>query len=354
MIIDFHSPCGEDVKTQIFGYGRAYYCILPELAEEVNRRGHRLANSYEGGDLQIFFGAPFDECEEYYIRKSERFWCYTMWESTIVGSEVLNNLKKFDGLIVPSNWCEKVFRESGYSGPIQIAPLGVAPGKWPTIDRDPERKPYRVYWQGTSLMDRKGAIDVIRALNDLNLSDSELWLKINPRYCEAKMPANFQFISPAAIENLLNHLNFYEKVNDIAVTIVGVELTIDEMRELLGHMDLSVYPSRGEGFGLLPLEHMQSGLPVIIADNSGMSMYIDPQYMIPLKCRERCSTLGPEFGIDYEADFEELKAAMLWAYEHRQAAHDMGMAAAEWVSKNWNYSQTARCLVDIAESSIKE
>jgi glycosyltransferase involved in cell wall biosynthesis len=99
----------------------------------------------------------------------------------------------------------------------------------------------------------------------------------------------------------------------------------------------------------MPLEYLKTGLPLIISDNSGMQEYINPDYMIPIPCHEKCSTLGKEFGVDYAADEDKLKEAILWAYNNRQASLDMGRRASAWVSANWGYDKTARGMIKIAE-----
>jgi glycosyltransferase involved in cell wall biosynthesis len=349
MKLGFYSACATDPRSDIFGYGSAYYAIRPELERMAVGTSYTISSANDNCDFQIYFGMPVDEHRKYYKRKSDRLWCFTMWESTIVNRELMNNLKRFDGLIVPSAWCVDVFRSCGFNKPIRVAPLGITPDKWPYVERDSSRKPFKILWQGTALFDRKGAVQTLRAFNELNLPDSELWIKMNTKYAKIPCPHRFMDIPLIWLQGVLEHELCFDKINNIVVRAIGETLSKEDMQELLAGVDLSVYPSRGEGFGLIPLEHMQSGLPVIIADNSGMHDYINPEYMIPLPCVERCSTFGEEFGLDYEADYEALKKAIKWAYDNRGESLEMGRKASVYVRQDWNSQATAQKIIDIVE-----
>jgi glycosyltransferase involved in cell wall biosynthesis len=342
MQLDFHSMANVDY----FGYGQAYFSILPELRKVIATTDHNLSERYTGGDVQIYFAVPFDQLRESWIRKSDRFLCFTMWESTVVSPEVIENLKNFDGLIVPSDWCAEIFKANGYAGPIYVAPLGINPDRWQPIRRDHLRVPFRILWQGTAIRDRKGCLETIRAFNELNLPGTQLYLKSMPAYTSFNFDTRF---SMKDIQSALDLAGVNDKANRIFVRNISRTLSREDMYALLLDCDLSVYPSRGEGFGLIPLEHMSTGLPLVLANNSGMKMYANPDYMKLLSYEERCSSQGPETGVDYEANHEEIKEAILWAYHNRCDASNMGIDAAEWVLENWSYANTAKRLVEIAE-----
>jgi glycosyltransferase involved in cell wall biosynthesis len=349
MIIDFHSPA----NTNQFGYGRAYLGLRYELEKAVAEKGcHRLAEFYTGGDVQIYCGGLYSDLEEHFERKSQLLLAYTMYEATILHPDFKRNMHKFDGLIVPSDWCKKVFEDNGYKGPIFVVPLGVNPDDWPLLDRPVDRKPFRILWQGAVINDRKGGPLVLKVFNDLNLPDSELWLKFNPHYTISRIEWDL-WLDKQCLEQILVYPYQVKKINDIRVRSCGRAFKQKELRRFLSHADLSIYPSFGEGFGLIPLEHMATGLPVILADNSGMSMYANPEYCWPISCKAKCSSFGQEHGVDYLADEDEIKRAILWAYENRVDMRALGERASAWVRENWTYEKAARKLIETLEGAIE-
>ena len=48
----------------------------------------------------------------------------------------------------------------------------------------------------------------------------------------------------------------------------------EEMKKLLCEVDLVIMPSRAEGFGLVALEALSAGLPVLVGKNSGLAQAI--------------------------------------------------------------------------------
>ena len=57
----------------------------------------------------------------------------------------------------------------------------------------------------------------------------------------------------------------------IVRTFVGSR---DKMRDLLCEVDLAIMPSRTEGFGLIALEALSAGLPILVGSNSGFAQAI--------------------------------------------------------------------------------
>jgi len=349
MVIDFHSPA----NTTQFGYGRAYFGLRNELLRAFERPGqHRMADFYTGGDVQIYCGGLYGDLEEHFQRKSQLLLAYTMYEATILHPDFKRNMHRFDGLIVPSDWCAEIFKNNGYKGPIFVVPLGIDPGDWPAIERPVDRKPYRILWQGAVINDRKGGKQVLKVFNDLNLPGAELVLKFNPHYTISRIEWDFR-LDRECLEQILQFPYMTEQINDINVRSCGRAFSQEDLQKFLAQADLSIYPSFGEGFGLIPLEHMATGLPVILADNSGMSMYASPEYCWPVPCAKKCSSFGQEHGIDYIADEGELKRAILWAYNNRQAAHELGRKASVWVHQNWTFERAARKLIETIENAVQ-
>lgn len=335
--LDFHSPA----TTEKIGFGRAYFNIRDALKRlQRSDNGFRLTSPHSGGDVQIYFGSMWKKYKAYFERKSNLFLIYTMFESTEIPLEWLDWVDIFDGFIVPSEWNADVFRQQGIDKPIYVIPLGIKSRDWPLLKRDYSGT-FNIIWQGTSYSDRKGgevfSIEgntviwhgIAKIFKQLRLKDSTLTLKLNPYYFKHKT----EFDLPLSI--------------DPPIRSIGMKYSQEQMLELLANMHLSVYPSTGEGFGLIPVEHMATGLPVILSNNTAMSQFCDRSFNMPVQCSEICSRYI--MGTGYKANEDEIEVYIQWAYDNRDDAQELGRSASEWVKRNWSVEKTARKIIDLAK-----
>ena len=70
---------------------------------------------------------------------------------------------------------------------------------------------------------------------------------------------------------------FVKKVNNLGLSDVVKLLDYsDEINKLYSAMDILVFPSLYEGFGLVPLEAQVSNLPIFVSINIPMSVCVTP------------------------------------------------------------------------------
>ena len=281
----------------------------------------------EKADLHLFLGQPDRKTINAWRQKAGIFGIFTMFESeTLPGNWVEDINEAFDFVVVPSIWCKTLFEGGGVSKPIFVVPLGIEPSRWPYLHR-PKRDTFTIIWQGFHEQDRKGFSLLLDAFNDLGLPDSRLIKKISP-YSLAS-PISFEFKAP--------------------VWSICKNMNPAELLMLLRTADLSVNPTAGEGFGLIPLEHMATGLPVIVSENSGCLEYVNPSYNLGVECKEGKSWFGEAYGTMMVPVYEDLKTKILYAYEHPQEMLEMGARASGWVHREWTYEKATVKLLEVLD-----
>ena len=193
---------------------------------------------------------------------------WTMFESTRLPSAWRDFLNRHcDAIMVPTQHCRDMFRLSGITRPLAVVPFGVDRDEFGPV---PHRKHagYNFLWQGHTYDPdgRKGAAVAERAYRELCRDsrigdDARLILKYRPH---SNTPLEMDRIEV-----------------EPGITHVCGTLPADAMRDLMETTDCCINPSHGEGFGLIPLEHMAMGRPVIL---TGWSFpFLDPRYNIPIK-----------------------------------------------------------------------
>ena len=271
--------------------------------------------------------------EAYLRMKTARKSIYTMWEATQPPSSwppMIN--KHFGQLLVPSVFCQEVFRASGVKIPISVVPLGVSPERWPLLRRT-RRRPFTFLLLANARWEnpRKNYPMVLGAFKKAfgAKKDIRLILKIS---CGSEKGL------PPLPEN---------------IEVIDARLTHEEVLRLMHRADCFLYPTTGEGYGLPPREAMCTGLPVIVTDWGALKEIGGEKtyYRVRTTLQQACfpdpnlvaanggSTFFGEFA---KVDEDHLIETMVYVYNHQEEALAAGLRASEWVRSNETYDISAR------------
>lgn len=207
-----------------------------------------------------------------------------------------------DVVVVASKWSEESLRHStpGTRKTIVRVPYGTSADEVAARVRPP-RGPFTVMFAG-SISVRKGVPYLLKAWSKLNLEDAQLLLA-------GTMNLGDEFLK--------NYAGRYEHL--------GL-LPRAQLLEILREVDLFVFPSLADGFGLVITEAMAAGVPVLTTKNTG----------------------GPELITDDlegwtvpAHDVDSLIERIEWGYHNRQKLYEMGRNARRRAEKwTWqNYRQ---------------
>lgn len=239
-------------------------------------------NNADEADARLYCNIPYHHNPKEIKLDGKPLVVYTMFESTqmpIAWVDFLN--RHADAIMVPTRFCREVFRQSGVYKPIRISTLGVDPDEFKYIEPI-QHEGFNFLWQGHYYdpEGRKGAKFAEQAFKELLnegkiAEDTKLILKYRP------------------------HNNFPIRISRLEAEhgIVHISDTVprEEMNHILATTDCCINPSRGEGFGYIPLEQMACGLPVILTDWS--YPYAKSGYCIPV-------------------DFTLEESPTIWCYQH--------------------------------------
>ncbi len=265
-----------------------------------------------------------------------RLWLYTMYESTKLPknwSERINEM--CERLLVPTEFCKKLFMDSDVNIPIHVIPGGIDPYELPTIKDIPDR-PYTFMTLGDR-GNRKGHDLVWRAFWDEFQDEEDVRLIIKVRGGSINDSGDVDR-SGSDIFNLLQEQN----VLDPRVSFWREDVV--DKKQMFEVADCFVFPTRGEGYGLPPREAAARGLPVICTNWGGTEGC--ENWALPLNYKMKQSLLN---GLWAEPDLAQLRKHMRWCYENKYEAQGFGMASASWLRKNETWDIAADKLWTLME-----
>lgn len=271
------------------GYGNAGF----QLIRALQRSGHEVPFDDETAPIQISFCQP----NHYTFHEGQYKIGYTPWESTELPDGWLERMNACDEIWATSEWVASVYKRAGVTVPVTVVHHGLDP-KWEPLRRTPGEVTHFFHHGEPAL--RKGGqltLDAFRhAFGDRE--DVHLTIKANTQhYLRMWKDGVFQ---------LPDYNN---------VSIITDVLFENELVELYNSMDVMVYPSYGEGFGLIPLQALGTGMPLIAtAEWAPYKQFIDFQVATNLD-----RSLWPVHpGNVYYPDFQDLKLMMKVFMDFRQ------------------------------------
>lgn len=234
MHISFNNP-DSHVDT---GFGHATFKILTTLA----KMGYPVVRNRKSA-IEITFAHP-----EFYAFIGDTSYKvgYTAWESTQMKPGWDKKLEVIDELWVPNTFCKNVFSEF-FDKDIRVFPHGVSENFNP-FKREVKDKFIFLHMGFPAV--RKNLPDTVNAFleNFAGREDVELWIKGYDTSTIFTTEKNIKLISGS--------------------------LPYDQIVNLMHQANAMIYPTWGEGFGLIPLQAMATGMPVILTDG-----WADYQYL---------------------------------------------------------------------------
>lgn len=295
------TPYGVYLRTYAcpqFGYGR----VAVQLARYLHDKGVRLRISHIGKDVsihdiphdlqpfvtenpspwpwQVVLGPP-----DHSIPDDQRAVYITMWEATRLLGSWVNTFNRCDAVVVPSEFCHKIFDANGVTAPIYKAPLGVDTSIFRPIPGHKDRIIFgacgRTSLHGAAV--RKSLNTIIDAFTYAFPEDYEedvsLEIKLSSK-CKAP------------------------HVEDPRVRYITEDWSEHKLARWYASLTAFVNVSHGEGFLLPGLEAMACETPVMTPLFSGETEYLNAANCVVLPHKVvPTSGIYQEFGIWCEVDF---------------------------------------------------
>lgn len=243
---------------------------------------------------------------------------YTMWETNKLPFTYSRWLNHYDQVLVP---CEHNFELfSKYSDNVSVVPLGVDVNYWKPTPR-PANNRLRFHAGGSTWL-RKGLDVVVEAFEKADV-DAELHIKVPlKRFVpDRQWPSNIKLYSGW--------------------------MSKDEQFDWYNKADCFIGASRGEGFGLMPLQAMAMGIPTIITPTSGQAQYADLASVVIPVSAQKCNVHEI---IDFEGywdepDFDALVEALRAVCGHYERYKAEALFHVEHVAR-FGWDKSCRKLLD--------
>lgn len=224
------------------GYGMVSTALIGRMQQE----GIYLNREYNGQQIAFVYHTPpaLDR-----VRSPFKI-LYTMFESSKMPSEWGKYLKQADLVLTPSRFCADVFKKQ-FGVEAQVVPHGYNSSVFTPLKRDTLKRKELTFLMYDAFKYRKGWDIVFNAFNEAFTPEHKVKLILKTTNAST--------------------LPFHQYPN---IKIITGRLPQHQLLKIMQEADVFVYPSRGEGFGLPPLEALATGMPVIAPSTTGMREFL--------------------------------------------------------------------------------
>lgn len=247
--------------------------------------------------------------------------------SNRVPNRVLEGVEYFaTDLLAPSTWNQRVLSELSKL-PVHLAPHGVDAALRPAQDQPCRRDPvFRVMHYSTSARARKGTRPLVQAFrNVMRGRKAELTLVLD------------------AHQSLL--WRDLHRPNEGVTVTSRRNHTTDTFINDMAHTHLVAQPSRGEGFGLVPLEARCCGTPVVMTDCTGHADHAHGKGVVIVETGELSDIDDVPGALAPSLSVEAIEMALDQAYRGWNDLKTLAMQEAAQLREEWTWEKKLESLI---------
>lgn len=303
-------------------YSQGYYNAAISTIRALNEKDCAVFYNREDIPFHVNF------CPATYYQYASKYTVgYSPWESTKIPDHWIYNMRKCDEIWATSEFTKSVYESAGVNANIHVIPHGISP-EFAIVERELTNRFIFLHVGGDSK--RKNAQMVVDAFLELFEGKDEyrLVLKYN-KFCNAEI----------YMENQLVPAHYHPQ-------IIGMseQLNTDELVRLYHKSHCLIYPTMGEGFGMIPLEAMATGLPTIVTNATGCKDFA--HFGIPLessfiKAEWNNQIYNTDTGDWASPNFEQLLNLMENVVDEYDDFKKFAVKSAKIIHTEWSWASTA-------------
>lgn len=317
--------------TPPLGDGSGYGYAAIETIRALQRKEIKVSYKDPLPGVHINFIQPeLYEGEPYQFRVG-----YTPWESTGIAEMWPKYMNEMDEIWTVSNFCKDVFNHYKVNETIRVVPHGIDPDVFPVYERTLNNKFYFLHIGGGA--ERKGAKIVANVFMDLFRKHDNVYLIM-----KSNGPSEARWSDDRG--NYMGNIESFPRA-----IVIDRYLTVDDINKLYQSAHCCVYPTQGEGFGLIPFQAMATGMPTIVTNLTGCADYAE--LAMPLKAWWT-EGIGVHQGMWAQPDEEHLRELMLQAYENWEEENKRAIRTAKIIHSTQTWDHVAGQILDILGDKV--
>ena len=253
---------------------------------------------------------------------------YTPWESSEIPKHWIPRMQEMDEIWTTSNYCKEIFEKYDVNDIIRVVPHGIDNDVWKVVNRYEPEDFYFLHVGGPTA--RKGAQRVVDAFLDLYEGNEHMFLVLKTHdESEARATYNGQFGNAGKHPQII---------------VINQDLDVYDLAALYARCHCLVYPTNGEGFGLIPFQGIASGMPTICTNATGCADFAS--FSVPLDSTP-IEGIGIHLGMWVEPSPDHLREQMTYVVENYDKVAERTVYSARILHNNSTWDHVAQQIIGI-------
>jgi glycosyltransferase involved in cell wall biosynthesis len=323
--VGWFSPPGIGDKM---GYGYAAVMLIKALQE------HDVKVAYDNRESKchISFIQP-----EFYSGNLDQYRVgYTPWESSVVPDSWRETMPQMQEIWTPSQYCVDIFEENNLNKIIRKVPHGIDPELWKIENRYLTDKFIFFHVGGPTA--RKGGQRVVDAFLDLFDGNDDVMLIL-----KSNEDTECRFYK--------NGVDFKSAAAHPQIVSINYQVAVEDLVRLYNRSHCLVYPTNGEGFGLIPFQGIATGLPTIVTNATACADFAE--LSVPLDSKPT-KGVGVHLGDWVEPDADDLRDKMRYVYDNYNEVKEKTLESARLIHNTQTWYHVAAQVIDILGEKITQ
>lgn len=255
--------------------------------------------------------------------------CFTYWETNKIPSNWFDSINSADELWTTSKWAKDVFINSGVDIPVYDFKLGVN-----SLNYSPPTKPKCL------IRDKFTFLCIGSPSTRKNSQMSvDAFIKLFGNNAGFQMIYKSNGPPDARVNNDIPDAKMLVKDHP-RIKVIDWQVSEEDLAAIYDQADCVLYPTSGEGWGLLPLQGIAKGIPTICTNATACTEFAE--LSVPLDFKWGTKNM---FGIYdgcgnwAEPDFDDLCDKMLYVVNNYDEVSKKTFNGAQWVNQNLTWQK---------------
>lgn len=272
---------------------------------------------------------------ELYSKGAKHSIGFSYWETNKLPGAWIPEMNQMDEIWTASEWARNVFIESGVKIPVHGFKLGIDDSLYfpPDKPRKVQGNKFKFLSIGSPSTRKNSQMAVDAFLKLFSNNDEHVLI--------------FKSMGPpdARISRGTGHQkSLYDTKN---INVIDYELSHQDLANLYDSVDCVLYPTSGEGWGILPMKGIAKGIPTICTNATACTEYAE--LSIPLDYQWGTDNMGGIYsgcGTWAIPNLDDLCDKMLYVVNHYDKASEKTFSGAQWVNENLTWDKVTKPMAD--------